>query len=58
VALPDPQLNARGVEDVLLIAVEGGHQLASPEILPADRTLFPQFFIRLSLLFAAEGCLV
>lgn len=57
-ALTDPQLNARGVEDVLLIEVEGGHQLASPEILPADRTLPPQFFICMSLLFAAEGCLV
>ena len=40
--LANPLLNALRMEDVLFIAVEGGHEVVAQEVTPADWTLSPQ----------------
>ena len=41
-ALADPLLDALGVEDVLLVAVERGDEVVAQEVAPADGALPPQ----------------
>ena len=41
-ALADPLLDALGVEDVLLVAVEGRDEVVAEEVAPADGALTPK----------------
>ena len=57
-AFSDPLLDTFSVENVLLIAYERGNHLFSPEITPANWTLFPKSILRFLLvlfLFALES---